>query len=128
MRVRGLERQFFCLAADGFVTDAVRSVVRNTEMWINLTAEEISLILTFMPDSSVAKKLRAPVDPDDQAFLNAVETSDDLEVDPDAVVSRSEDGAFVMSWIWVSNVDAGVDPAPVDEDLDKFVSNPGTLS
>ncbi|TZG36576.1 hypothetical protein [Agrobacterium sp. B1(2019)] len=97
-------------------------------MWINLNAEEISLILTFMPDSSVAKKLRAPVDPDDQAFLNAVETSDDLEVDPDAVVSRSEDGAFVMSWIWVSNVDAGVDPAPVDEDLDKFVSNPGTLS
>lgn len=33
-----------------------------------------------------------------------------LEVDPKTIVSESEDGAYVMAWIWVSNGAAGVTP------------------
>jgi hypothetical protein len=41
-------------------------------------------------------------------------------VDPDAVVSRGEDGAFVMSWVWVSNEKAGVEQDPDDDDSDEL--------
>lgn len=27
--------------------------------------------------------------------------SDDIQIDADAVVSESEDGAFVQAWVWV---------------------------
>jgi hypothetical protein len=36
-------------------------------------------------------------------------TDDDLEIDEEATVSSSEDGAWVQAWVWVSNDDAGID-------------------
>lgn len=42
------------------------------------------------------------------AYRNAVETSDELEVDGAALVSVSESGAFVHAWVWVRDEDAGV--------------------
>ncbi|MHC2218959.1 hypothetical protein [Rhizobium leguminosarum] len=57
------------------------------------------------------------MDPDTEAFAAAVQTSDDLEVDPDTIISRGDDdGAFVMSWTWVSNEQAGLRPSNDDED------------
>lgn len=84
-------------------------------MWVNLEENEIKKILEAIPEGRLADKLREPADPDAAAFLNAVKTDDDLEVDPDAVVSRSEDGAFVMSWSWVSNEQAGL-ASSLDDD------------
>lgn len=80
-------------------------------MWIRLTDDEIAEILKSIPDGELAMKLRDPPDPESIAFAGAVRQSDELEVDPDAVVSRGEDGAFVMSWVWVSNEEAGIEPA-----------------
>lgn len=79
-------------------------------MWVRLEKSEIEQILQHVPEGSLLEKLRAPVDPDASAFLNAVDTDDELEVDEDAVISRGDDGAFVMSWSWVSNEQAGLEP------------------
>lgn len=79
-------------------------------MWVRLEKSEIEQILQHVPEGSLLEKLRAPVDPNTSAFLNAVDTDDDLEVDEDAVISRGDDGAFVMSWSWVSNEKAGLEP------------------
>ncbi|WP_312403771.1 hypothetical protein [Rhizobium sp.] len=79
-------------------------------MWVRLEKSEIDLILQTLPEGSLSEKLRAPLDPDTAAFLAAVETDDDLEVDDDAIISRGDDGAFVMSWSWVSNEMAGLRP------------------
>lgn len=40
--------------------------------------------------------------------MDAVDVDDELEMDPDAIVSRGENGAFVMTWSWVSNEQAGL--------------------
>ncbi|WP_028732958.1 hypothetical protein [Rhizobium leguminosarum] len=85
-------------------------------MWIRLEKDEIDLILKSVPEGTLAEKLRKPVDPDTEAFVAAVETSDDLEVDPDTVVSRGDEGAFVMSWTWISNEKAGLPPSDGEEE------------
>jgi hypothetical protein len=69
---------------------------------------KIDLILKSIPEGPLVEILRGPADPDAEAFIAAVETSDDLEVDPDTIVSRGEEGAFVMSWTWISNEKAGL--------------------
>lgn len=84
-------------------------------MWTNLDRTEIQLILQSIPEGPLAQKLRDPPDPDTQAFISAVSTDDELEVDPDAVISRGDEGAFVMSWTWVSNAAAGLDDEPQED-------------
>ena len=56
------------------------------------------------------RSLNGPVE---KAFRNAAEVREgDLEVDDEAVVSLGSDpGAYVMSWQWVPNDDAGVKEA-----------------
>ncbi|MBY3483302.1 MULTISPECIES: hypothetical protein [Rhizobium] len=81
-------------------------------MWIRLEKDELDLILKSIPEGPLAEKLRKPVDPDTAAFAAAVQTSDDLEVDLDTIISRGDDdGAFVMTWTWVSNERAGLSPS-----------------
>ncbi|WP_454287207.1 hypothetical protein [Rhizobium arsenicireducens] len=58
---------------------------------------------------AILEKLTAEPDPDTAAFASAVQTSDELEVDGDVVISRGDEGAFVMSWSWVSNEEAGIE-------------------
>lgn len=49
--------------------------------------------------------------PEAEAYRNAVPVSDgDLECDDGAIVSFSEDGAYVQTWSWVSDNQAGLDP------------------
>ena len=43
--------------------------------------------------------------------LYADPSDDDIEIDPGAVVSESESGAFVAAWVWVSCTDIGL-PEP----------------
>lgn len=70
--------------------------------WVRVEADEIDLILSLIPTGPLAEKLRREPDPQAAAFIAAVDTDDEHEVDADAVVSRGEDdGALFMSWIWV---------------------------
>jgi len=86
-------------------------------MWVRLDKEEIDLILSLIPAGPLADKLRKEPDPDAAAFIAAVDTDDDFEVDEDAIVSRGEDdGAFVMSWVWVTNEAAGIPSEDLDDD------------
>ncbi|WP_112904538.1 hypothetical protein [Rhizobium leguminosarum] len=85
-------------------------------MWIRLEKDEIDLILKSVQEGTLAEKLRTPADPDAEAFVAAVETSDDLEVDSDSIISRGEEGAFVMSWTWISNEKAGLSPSDGEEE------------
>ena len=90
-------------------------------MWVRLDKKELDLVTSGLAQlselgdrdevTSLITRLHEKADPDpvDEHFRSAVETSDELEVDPDAVVSRGEDGAFVMSWSWVGNDAAGVE-------------------
>lgn len=55
-------------------------------------------------------RLNEQPDPDTAAFATAVDTNDELEVDSDTVISRSDDGAFVMAWAYVTNEQAGIEP------------------
>lgn len=88
-------------------------------MWVRLENEEIDQILSLIPSGPLAEKLRREPDPDAAAFIAAVDIDDDLEVDEDAVVSRGEDdGAFVMSWVWVTNEAAGITLADLEDDED----------
>jgi hypothetical protein len=84
-------------------------------MWIRLEKDQLDLILKSIPEGPLAAKLREPAHPDTEAFAAAVKTNDDLEVDPDTIISRGDEGAFVMSWTWVSNEEAGF-PSPDDDD------------
>ena len=53
----------------------------------------------------------------DAAYRNAVETSDELEVDEDAIVSAGADpGAWVHAWVWVTREQAGIEPEEEDEE------------
>lgn len=53
----------------------------------------------------------------DAAYRNAVETSDELEVDEDAIVSAGADpGAWVHAWVWVTREQAGIEPEEADEE------------
>jgi hypothetical protein len=85
-------------------------------MWVRLEADEIELILEHVPAGRLTEKLREAPDQDTGAFVSAVDTNDDLEVDGDAVISRGDEGAFVMSWVWVSNEAAGIEAPDLDED------------
>ena len=49
---------------------------------------------------------------DDVKFLEAARAnyaSDEIEIDDNAVISRSDEGAFVAAWVWVSSADAGIE-------------------
>lgn len=49
--------------------------------------------------------------PEDQAFIDiahANQRDGELEVDDLTIVSRSDSGAYVQCWMWVSNEEAGI--------------------
>ena len=61
---------------------------------------------------------RAP-DANDQRYRDAVQTNNELEMDEDAVTSVGGEGAFVMTWTYVSNEEAGItDEDEEDDDPD----------
>ena len=69
-------------------------------MWVHLESDELELLLSSIPTGPLAEKLRKEPGPDTAAFAGAVSTNDDLEVDEDPLISRGDEGAFVMSWVW----------------------------
>ena len=94
-------------------------------MWVRLNDDEIALILNSIPAGELAARLKVPPHPHSKAFADAVVTNDELEVDSDTVISPGDNGAFVMSWVWVYNHQAGIADDFGDEDLD--LSGPGAM-
>jgi hypothetical protein len=98
-------------------------------MWINFTTDELKILTAALENHSAVfdgedrikiLALIEKLEPDDRssperdAYRNAVETSDELEVDDDAIVSMGADpGAWVHAWVWVTNERAGIEE---DED------------
>lgn len=87
--------------------------------WINITNEELAVskdALQLLDDNPTAnalvlkiEALQAPRSKSDQAYIDAVESNDELEVDPDAIVSTGSDaGAWVMALVWVTDHQAGL--------------------
>lgn len=78
-------------------------------MWIDLDKTEIAAIIAATSDPSIIAKL-TPSAPhaDSDAFIEAADGfSNYLHVDYDAVMERTRNGAYVMSWLWVPNQLAG---------------------
>jgi hypothetical protein len=86
-------------------------------MWIRIDDGERTQLLALVPNGPLAERLREAPDPDAGAFMDAVEVDDDSEMDPDAIVSRGENGAFVMTWSWVSNEKAGLQCREEDDSI-----------
>ena len=85
-------------------------------MWINLDEQELRLLQQRVPELHAKIQWRGEFE---ELFFRAAceHSNDDIEFDPDAVVSVGDDGAYVMGWFWVSNRDAGfvTDLEEIDE-------------
>lgn len=84
-------------------------------MWIYIDEKLFELLLAKDLDRQAIQMVLNLIEkyqdgPNDQAYRNAIETEDGvLECDPDAVVSVSSDGgAYVQTWVWVSDEEAGL--------------------
>lgn len=90
-------------------------------MWIQLTKEEVPSLVAILNKhhegapflERLALYQAIDEDPDSEAFRATAQDLyySDFEidmVDDDAVVSRSDDGAYVHLWGWVSNEAAGL--------------------
>lgn len=86
-------------------------------MWIRLNKREISLILKSIPKGKLATILKASPHPNTKAYADAVPTNDELEVDSDTLISPGENGAYVMSWVWIYDYQAGLNNDSKDDDL-----------
>lgn len=99
-----------------------------------MSKEELDLAAAVVPGLSERVKLLYPEPGDEDAriteemreafrtaagekFHPRMGTDGDLDLDVDAFVSDSEDGAYVMGWLWVTNAEAGLnDPDEEDEE------------
>lgn len=99
-------------------------------MWLNIPDTDIDLIVNALrsskgdrPASKEDERIATKIEQDiqdrwkqDRRYIDAVETDDELEIDPDTVVSAGGDpGAWVMAWVWISDEQAGIKPEDEDE-------------
>jgi len=84
-------------------------------MWISIEADLFrEAVISGQKDVAIHMILEAMAKtapgPNDQAYRDAVAVSEgELEVDDDAVVSLSDDeGAYVQTWTWISDIEAGL--------------------
>lgn len=93
-------------------------------------AERLHQALETSPDPvlfGVLAKLRSVLDDvaPDEAFRSAVVkkyagrlTDGDVDFQPDGMVSKSEAGAYVMAFLWVTNAEAGLEAPEEDSDAE----------
>lgn len=101
-------------------------------MWINLTDDERGVLASCLQRAGIAgsddliERLKASPDPSDADFISAASekhefgSDGDVDIDENAVVSRSDDGAYVMAWLWVSNEDAGLSDENEDFSVERI--------
>lgn len=77
-------------------------------MWIELDNEEVAVVLDRVERPSIVEKLKPHRHPDAAAFRKAADFSSDyVHVHDDAPIERTRNGAYVMTWLWVPNEQAG---------------------
>lgn len=103
-------------------------------LWLQLNAleaERLFKAIEASPDP-ILREIRAKMEiclsnvGSDPAFRDAVIgkyasrlTDGDVDFQPDGLVSKSDEGAYVMAFLWVSNADAGLEDPDADlDDLD----------
>jgi hypothetical protein len=112
-------------------------------MWINLTDAQWDLVSLALrergkvPDLAaqelgalIAEQVANRLDPENAKWISAAEerylscgpTDGDIDIDSDAVVSDSDEGAYVMLWGWIRNEDVGL-PGSDDEDDPDYDDN-----
>lgn len=95
--------------------------------WVSFSNEEMAMLrrlLAYVEENTdrdteiglIRAKLDQYESPEskDQRFRTGAEGQSwvrdgECEIDDHAVVSGSEEGAYVMAWVWVSNADAGIE-------------------
>jgi len=107
-------------------------------MWFNLTEDDEKLITALVDKNPVSVNDLLTADPlmiklhalrtritdfkteqaELQSFRDAVQIDEGTDCDGDACVSYSDDGAYVMTWTWVSNEDAGIEDDEATERCD----------
>lgn len=91
-------------------------------MWVELNDEEVATLIAQVDHAEIRRKLEKQADPADQAYSAAAEArSRRISVPLDTAVVRYPGGAYVLSWCWVDNVDAGL---PGNESFDDFDISP----
>jgi hypothetical protein len=80
-------------------------------MWIQIDPEAVETGGIDYIRERIAHYAELEQDANVAKYRAAAERQDgELEVDPDAVVSMGDDpGAYVMSWQWVTDEDAGIE-------------------
>lgn len=80
----------------------------NAIMWVELDNEEVAVVLDRVDRPSILEKLRPHQHPDAAAFRRAADCwSDYVHVHDDSPIERTRNGAYVMTWLWVANEQAG---------------------
>lgn len=82
---------------------------KSTDLWVNLNLAELAKRGSDYVAERVAFYQDMEGDPVTAKFRAAVIVSEgEIEVDPNAVVSTSDEGAYVMCWQWVANEQVGI--------------------
>lgn len=81
-------------------------------MWVELSNDEIDLVIDALGEGPLADRLRVRPHRQTGAFTKAAEEKaagkDELVIETSGIIDRYDFGAYVMSWIWVSDEEAGV--------------------
>ncbi len=82
-------------------------------MWVELSNAEIDLIIDALGEGPLADRLRERPHRHTGAFTRAAEekaagNDEKLIIEASGIIERHDFGAYVMTWIWVSDEQAGV--------------------
>lgn len=79
-------------------------------MWVNLDNSEIASIVAALGEGAAVDKLLARPHAGTGEFVAAAErkATEEIFVEGDGIVDRRPLGAYVMTWMWVSEQDAGL--------------------
>lgn len=89
-------------------TEALRRILFHTELTSDEQAQADVASISSRLDQYEAPEAKNPAFREAAGALEFVRDGE-CEIDDHAVVSGSDEGAYVMAWVWVSNEDAGVE-------------------
>jgi len=116
----GLVRNIIAGNCDGSEPHYEEVTQRTTDFWIalrepttKLTHDEKLQLLAYLVSQGLCfmdcvRAFGAPTN-DPHVIAARQLGGDDVQIDNDTTLSEAEEGKWVMSWLWVSNTEAGVE-------------------